>query len=261
MKALLTYYGGKQKLVPEILPLIPDHSLYCEPFAGGAAVFFAKEPSAIEVINDTNADLINFYQVVRTEFPKLQRMIRATLHSRGLHLKARFIYHNPDLFTNIERAWAIYVMAHQSFSSILDSTWSAGVKSAVSEKKFYSKKMLFSKAFADRLEKTQLEYRDALEVIITRDAKDSFFYLDPPYFNSDCGEYGGYTEDNFEDLLKLLTTIKGKFLLSSYPSELLKRYSRKNKWHTKTIEMRLCVQGAKKRNRRKTEVLTANYPI
>jgi DNA adenine methylase len=75
------------------------------------------------------------------------------------------------------------------------------------------------------------------------------------------GHYGGYTADNFEELLVLLSKIKGKFLLSSYPSELLKKYCRKHKWFTKTIEMNLSVQGAKKNGRKKIEVLTANYPI
>jgi len=261
MKALLTYYGGKQKLAPEILRLIPEHTLYCEPFFGGGAVFFAKPPSKIEVINDTNAELVNFYQVVKTQFGKLKKAIEATPYSRALHYKARFIYDMPGLFSDIDRAWAIWIMAHQSYSSILDSTWSCGVKSNVSEKKFAFKKIEFATDCAERLELVQIESRNALEVIKTRDSTQAFFYLDPPYFNSDMGHYGGYTRDDFEQLLQLLTDIKGKFLLSSYPSEIIKKYSRKNKWFTKTIEMQLCVQGAKKGDRRKTEVLTANYPI
>ena len=261
MKALLTYYGGKQKLVPVILPLIPTHRLYCEPFFGGGAVFFAKEPSRIEVMNDTSGELINFYRIVKTQFRELKKVIDHTLHSRAVHYKARFIYAMSDLFSEIERAWAIFVMAHQSYSSILDSTWSAGVKDNTSEKKFDSKKKSFLPEYSKRLERVQIEARNALEVILTRDSVDSFFYVDPPYFNSDMGHYGGYSKEHFESLLKILSGIKGKFLLSSYPSELLKNYARKNKWHTKENEMHLSVQGAKKNGRMKTEGLTANYPI
>lgn len=261
MKALLTYYGGKQKLVPQILPLIPKHHLYCEPFAGGAAILFAKEASKIEVLNDTNGELINFYKMAKEKFPRLKKEIESSLHSRALHYKARFIYNQPQLFTDIERAWSIFIMAHQSYSSILDSTWSCGVKDATSEKKFQSKKSAFTKEYAKRLERVQLECRNALEVILTRDSATSFFYCDPPYFNSDMGHYGGYTEEAFRDLLTILSKIEGKFLLSSYPSDILKEYSRKYKWHTKEIETNLSVQGAKKNERRKTEVLTANYPI
>ena len=60
MKTPISYYGGKQTLAKTILALIPEHRLYCEPFAGGAAVFFAKTPSKVEIINDTNGELINF---------------------------------------------------------------------------------------------------------------------------------------------------------------------------------------------------------
>ncbi|MBA3830125.1 MAG: DNA adenine methylase, partial [Taibaiella sp.] len=48
-----------------ILPLIPEHVLYNEPFSGGAAILFAKELSEIEVLNDTNGELINFYKVIQ----------------------------------------------------------------------------------------------------------------------------------------------------------------------------------------------------
>jgi len=65
MKTPVTYYGGKQKLASTILKLIPEHNLYCEPFVGGAAIYFAKEPSNVEVINDTNKELMNFYRVVQ----------------------------------------------------------------------------------------------------------------------------------------------------------------------------------------------------
>ncbi len=261
MKSLLSYYGGKQKMLPNILPLIPDHRLYCEPFFGGGAVFFTKEKSHIEVINDTNGELINFYRVVKNEFSKLKKEIDASLHSRALHYKARFIYNQPQLFSPVERAWSIYIMAMQSYSSILDSTWSCGVKDNTSEKKFQSKKAAFAQEYAKRLERVQIESRNALEVILTRDNPEAFFYLDPPYIGTACGHYGGYTRDDFEKLLELLSKIKGKFLLSSFPSDLLEKYSRKYKWKTKTIEMALSVQGATKNGRRKTEVLTANYPI
>jgi site-specific DNA-adenine methylase len=62
MKTPISYYGGKQKLASTILKLIPDHNLYCEPFLGGAAIFFAKEQSNVEVINDTNKE-----QLISTE--------------------------------------------------------------------------------------------------------------------------------------------------------------------------------------------------
>jgi hypothetical protein len=72
VKTPLTYYGGKQQLAATILKLIPAHKIYAEPFIGGAAIYFAKEPSPCEVINDTNGELINFYEVLKRDFSALK---------------------------------------------------------------------------------------------------------------------------------------------------------------------------------------------
>jgi len=86
--------------------------------------------------------------------------------------------------------------------------------------------------------------------------------LDPPYFNSDCGHYDGYTEQDFENLLIAASGLQGKFLLSSYPSALLKKYTKQFGWHTWSLETGVSVNrkggGYQKR---KVEVLTANYQI
>ncbi len=89
LKTPITYYGGKQKLCAKIINMLPPHRLYCEPFLGGGAVFFAKKPSEVEVINDTNGELINFYRVVKNDFVSLEKEIRISLHSRELHRQAR----------------------------------------------------------------------------------------------------------------------------------------------------------------------------
>lgn len=107
LKTPISYYGGKQKLAATIVSLIPRHTLYCEPFIGGAAVFFAKKASEIEVINDTNRELINFYRVAKNDFVSLEKEIRISLHSRDLHRKASVIYNNPDMFTELKRAWSV----------------------------------------------------------------------------------------------------------------------------------------------------------
>ncbi|WP_252722939.1 DNA adenine methylase [Treponema phagedenis] len=101
----------------KIVSLIPEHKIYCEPFCGGAAVLFAKEPSQAEVINDTNAEIINFYQVVQEDFPALQKEIMKTLHSREMHRHAKIIYENPDMFDTVKRAWAVWVQANMSFGN------------------------------------------------------------------------------------------------------------------------------------------------
>lgn len=261
MKPPLTYYGGKQKLAKHILPLIPKHNLYCEPFFGGGAIYFAKIPSEVEVINDSNGDLINFYRVVKNDCKRLEKEIKATLYAREHHQAAKIVLGYPQLFDHVKRAWAIWVLANQSYSSRLDSDWGYDRKRNTSAKRLHYKREDFSNEYAKRLEKTEIENTDALKVIETRDGRQSFFYCDPPYFNAGMGHYNFYSEQDFENLLKLLSIIKGKFLLSSYPSELLNKYIRKNKWHKKEINMSLDITAKFNRANRKIEVLTANYPI
>jgi len=65
MKPPVSYYGGKQNMTKEILSLIPKHKIYIEPFFGGGAIFFTKEPSEVEIINDLNSYVINFYNVCK----------------------------------------------------------------------------------------------------------------------------------------------------------------------------------------------------
>ena len=123
MKTPISYYGGKQTLAPIILELIPEHKIYCEPFLGGAAVYFAKKPSKVEVINDTNSELINFYEVVKNDFTALEREIAITLHSRTKHRQAQVIYANPDMFDRIKRAWAVWMLANISYGCKLDGVF------------------------------------------------------------------------------------------------------------------------------------------
>ncbi len=260
MKTPISYYGGKQKLCTRILELIPAHTLYCEAFVGGGAVFFGKSASEAEVLNDTNKELINFYQVVKNRFVDLETMIRVTLHSRRLHADASVVYNNPHLFDEVKRAWAWWVLSAQSFSSIIDGSWGYDKKSNTTTQKISNKRAEFTEEYAQRLQNVQLECADALYIIKSRDTVDSFFYTDPPYFNSNCGHYDGYSEGDFVSLLELKSNLQGKFLLSSYDSPILQEFVAKNGWYQIKIEQSVSVNKGYT-GKKKTEVLTANYLI
>ncbi|MGN6639017.1 MAG: DNA adenine methylase, partial [Mucilaginibacter sp.] len=116
-------------------------------------------------------------------------------------------------------------------------------------------------AYAKRLEKVQIECADALYIIQSRDHEGAFFYCDPPYVGSNCGHYKGYTEADYEALLRLLSGIKGKFLLSSYPTGLLERYRSEFGWCQIERELLVTVNIKGGNPKKKTEVLTANYPL
>ena len=259
MKTPITYYGGKQNMLRHILPLIPEHKIYVEPFIGGGAVFWAKTPSKVEIINDTNQNITNFYQVVKNHYRKLQREIKATLHSRDMHRKAQVMYANPDMFSPLQRAWSVWVLANQSFASIFNGGWAYANNDDGVEKRLDNKRQSFARDYALRLDRVQIECTDALRIIKVRDTENTFFYCDPPYFNSDCGHYKGYTEHDFKELLETLAHVKGKFLLSSYPSEILKAHIEKHGWYWTSVEKKVAV--SKFSTKRKIEVLIANYPL
>lgn len=255
MKTPITYYGGKQTMLKHLLNLIPVHRIYCEPFFGGGALFFAKPKSEVEVINDKNGEVINFFKVIKSKFPELQKEIQSTLHSRELYKNAMVVYEHPDLFPDVKRAWALWTLTNQGFAGMIGS-WGFG-KTNSKEKSLANKREDFTNAYAQRLKMVQIENNDAVKVIERCDAKDAFIYADPPYIGSDMGHYKGYSEADYKQLLDKLSKVKGKFLLSSYPSTILSQYIKKFKWRTRKVEKSVAV--TKHTDKKKTEMLVFNY--
>jgi DNA adenine methylase len=238
---------------------MPEHRLYCEPFAGGAAVFFAKEPSKVEIINDTNGELINFYQVAKGDFPALEKEAALSLHSRRQHQHAWVIYQNPDMFDPVKRAWALWMLANTSYGCKITGSFGYD-RTGGTAKKMDNKRAGFAPEYAERLKRVQIECCDALRIIKSRDAPDGFFYLDPPYVGADQGHYDGYAQEDFDGLLETLAALKGKFLLSSYRNKNLAEFTERNGWHTLECRM-FCSMTNRYQAKNKIEVLTANYPL
>jgi DNA adenine methylase len=246
MRTPLSYYGGKQTLAKTILGLIPEHRLYCEPFLGGAAVYFAKEPSKAEIVNDTNGELINFYEVLQRDFSALEKEVAISLHSRKQHRQAWVIYENPEMFDRVKRAWAVWMLANASYGCALDGGFGYD-RTGGTSKKLDNKRTAFTIDYAIRMQRTQIECCDALRIIKSRDAPDAFFYVDPPYVGADQGHYDGYTQEDFDALLKLLESVEGKFLLSSFRNTALSEFVRRNGWHTAELKMP-CTMDARIQN-------------
>ena len=262
MKTPLIYYGGKTSLISLILPIIPLHKVYVEAFVGGGAIFWAKSQSELEIINDNNRELINFYEIVQNDFVALEKMVRISLHSRSIYNDACVIYNNPHMFNRLKRAWAVWVLSAQSFGGKFNGGWGFDKTKNTTAAKVNRKRKAFTSDYAIRLQNVQIECTDALRIIRSRDSKETFFYCDPPYFNSNCGHYEGYSQKDFQELLETLKTIEGKFLLSSYSSEILETHAKNNGWFIEKINQRIRVSGGVGRsNTRKIEVLTANYDL
>ena len=83
MGALIPYFGGKSRLAKTIIAKFPEHQCYVEVFAGGASVFFAKDPSKVEVLNDLDRELVTLYRAVKHHPEELFRQFKFSLISRS----------------------------------------------------------------------------------------------------------------------------------------------------------------------------------
>ena len=205
-------------MAPKILPLMPMHTVYVEPFAGGAAVLFAKPWPNVsnnnhyrEVINDTDSRLVNFYRVLREQPDALARVLELTPCSREEHALARPI----DAADGVERARQYFVQANQSFANKLGGGWGTSVF-ARNKAATWANCVARLGEVADRFRSVHVEHADAIEVIRRWDSPQTFFYCDPPYPGAHQGHYSGYTSDDFARLVSALGECHGSFLLSNY---------------------------------------------
>ena len=171
------------------------------------------------------------------------------------------MYKMPHLFNELQRAWAFYVATNMGFASGIGS-WGFD-KYGKRRKTFMNKKMAFDEGVHMRLANVQVENLDAIKVLERYDSEDAFHYIDPPYVGTNLGHYGGYTEGDYRELLDALGGIRGKFLLSSFPSDILDGYIEKNGWHSIAFTQSKSAVHARYRtgDTKKIEVLTANYPV
>lgn len=245
-------------MLKHISPLLPAHIVYTESFAGGAALFWAKEPAAVEVLNDINGNLINFYKVLKSRFNELETMIKTTLHSREMFDFACVVYDFPQFFDPVTRAWALWVKSKMGFASKLDGTFGYDKTSNSIAKKLGGAKELFTEDLSKRIENTQIECTGALRIIASRDTEETFHFVDPPYINSDCGHYSGtFNLQDFEELLQLLSTVKVKFMLTMFPHAVLNEYVLHYGW--RQVEVERTISASKTSRRKQTEVIVMNY--
>ncbi len=207
-KPIVRWPGGKSRLLSKIIPRIPEHVCYVEPFAGGMAVLLAKERSAAEVVNDLNGDLVSLYRCVQYHLPALLDEIEWNLNSRrNLH---DFIS-QPGL-TEIQRAGRWFIRNRTSFGGKMTSYAVArkgGGAMASREGVIENLKELNKRL--DRVNVENLSYERCLELY---DGDETFFFIDPPYLHSNAPNYAGWTEEQACVLRSHLDKLRGSWLLT-----------------------------------------------
>lgn len=207
MRSIIGRVGGKSKIKNSIINLIPNHTIYVEPFVGGGAVFFGKEPSDIEVVNDLDKDIYYIYkdmkqvgeQMLNKDFKQTRGKFEKLKKQKTFNSKAERLYRNLYLSLN-------------SFRS--------DRKNYVGEKKEKEKEnsdvggKYKNTNYKDRLKDVRIENKDWKHIINKYDSKDTFFYLDPPYSMASANNDYENNDVTIDELFNTLKNIKGKFLLS-----------------------------------------------
>jgi len=210
MGVLVPYFGGKNRSAKRIISSIPNHDCYVEVFAGGAGVFFKKEPSPVEVINDLDKELVTFYRVVKHHPEEFHRQFKFVLCARDEF--NRYLQVNPETLTDIQRAVRYYYLQRLAFGGkVTGQTFGTAVIRSPRINLFNLENTI-TEAWR-RLVGVTIECLDFRKLIPRYDRPETFFYLDPPYW-----QIPGYRHDfcnqDFIDLAAVLALIKGKFLMS-----------------------------------------------
>src|SRR5581483_2198617 len=206
----LSYIGGKNRLATKIISLLPEHVTYVEPFAGGAQVLFHKPPSEVEVLNDLDFDIVNFFRVCQWHYEELIRYLRFCLVSRKLHefhLKS-----DPATLTDIQRAGRFFYLQKNSFGGlILKQKFHYGVTHPSN----YNPERIpdLIRHAHERLARVQIESLPYGQILEKYDRPTTVFYLDPPYWERRLYKFN-FTEDKFREMERRLARLKGKFILS-----------------------------------------------
>jgi DNA adenine methylase len=206
----LPYIGGKRSLANRIIAMFPKHTTYVEAFAGGAQVFFRKEPSKVEVLNDLDHDVVNFFRVCQQHYEELVRYLRFTVASREWF--ALLQESKLDAFTDIQRAARFLYLAKNCYAGLVrhrNFAWSVTSANRFNPERIPS----LIEETHQRLARVQIECLPYQKVVTHYDRPETLFYLDPPYYRLKLYNHN-LEHDDFVRMAELLADLKGKFILS-----------------------------------------------
>ena len=247
----ICYIGGKNRLATKIISLLTEHTTYVEPFAGGAQVLFHKPPSNVEVLNDLDFDVVNFFRVCQWHYEEFVRYLRYCLASRTLH--ELHVKTDPSTLTDIQRAGRFYYLQKNSFGGlILKRKFHYGVTQPSNYN--LERIPLIIEQTHKRLQRVQIESLPYETILEKYDRSTTVFYLDPPYWERKLYKFN-FSESDFQNLEKRLAAIKGKFILSlDERPEVRKLFAR---FRLETVE--LTDTAKRKPQGRQKELLIMNF--
>ena len=263
-RPVMRYHGGKYRIAPRIIALLPEHRRYVEPYGGGAGILLRKPQVPAEVYNDLDGEVVNVFRVLRDprRAKSLQRAAELTPFSRAEFLLTYEPSDDPveQARRTIARSFMAFGTTHRRAGHT--GFRATGMRRAGTTAKDWRTWPDHIPAFVDRLRDVIIEHRPALEVIAQQDGPDTLFLLDPPYVNATRTfmtkarrKSGAYTFDMDDDqhraLASALASIEGMAVICGYAHPIYDRELYRG-WHR--VELKTVADGAKPR----TEVLWFN---
>ncbi|KAB3535623.1 DNA adenine methylase [Alkaliphilus pronyensis] len=207
LKPPIPRMGGKSRLRKRIVSMLPEHICYTEPFFGVGWVYFGKEPSKVEVINDIDGELVNLFKMIKFHSEEIQRLIQYEICSRDLFDFYKEI--DTNRLTEIQRAIRFIYLVSQSFAS-KGVSFGYGTTKNPSPHIFNSSSL---NCLKERLRNTYIENKSFEDIINRYDRPHTVHFCDPPYFETD-GYSTTFGEHEHLLLRDTLASVKGKFILT-----------------------------------------------
>lgn len=250
LKPPINRMGGKSKLRKTIISMLPQHVCYIELFFGAGWVYFGKEPSKVEVINDVDKELINLFRMIKYHAPEIERMLQYDFSGRDIFEE----YKNESVgnLTEINRAVRFLYLITQSFAS-KGGNYGYGTNTIPKQQIFYTEILNDLKR---RLRNTYVENLSFEKVIDKYDREYTCFFADPPYFEvSGYSNRFGIKEHLF--LLEKLINLKGKFILTINDHEKVREWYKQ--FNFKEVEVNYSVSRDEKARGKYKELIITNY--
>jgi DNA adenine methylase len=215
----IKWVGGKSRLRKQIIGLLPAHTCYVEPFCGAAWVLFGKPPSNVEIINDIDGELINFFQVVKHQPEKLIQSFEWELVSRAEFERLSKL--DTSTLTDIERAHRFYYLIMAGWGGEFNYP---RFQTSITDGGHGNRLIGALETLHQRIEPIHqrlrtviienLDWRSCLE---RYDREGVVMYIDPPYPGNGVNYVHNMRdwEDHYELAERLLNS-KCKWLVSSY---------------------------------------------
>ena len=207
------YAGGKFYARKIIGSYIPEHNYYVEPFVGGGSIFFYKD-KVPSWINDSDKELINCYRAIKNNVDEMIYALKGETATKERH----FYYKNefrPK--SKMESALRYYYLNRTSYSGIMkheNCYFGYGDKYSMRPENWGRQLMKNN----SKLKNVKITSWDFEKVINKTKGKDTFLFIDPPYFNADQNKFytDFFTLDDHERLSRVLKKYSSKmnFLLT-----------------------------------------------